>query len=489
MAVTEAIPTRQIADAAETPRPRMDSRHKLILVILLGAQFMLAVDFSILNVALPAIGKGLGFAIGNLQWVATAFALPAAGFTLLFGRIADLFGRRRLFLTGMALLAGASMIGGLAVSPAMLLTGRVIQGLATALVTPAAMSLLTTSFPEGPLRDRALGLNGSLLSAGFTTGAVFGGLLTDLLSWRWAFFINVPIGVIVLIVTPILVKESRTEHASKLDLPGAATVSGGLLALVYGIAEAGQRGWGSAVVLGSLAVGAVLLVTFWFVELHAAQPLASVRIMRRSTIKWGNLAGLVTFAMGSALIFLITVYLQKVLGYSALATGLVFGVLGVVAFVSGLLAPRVIGRFGTKASLVGGLVVQAAGTLPLLLLGTGRTSGVILALGVIAIAMVGHLTAIVSFMVTATSGLPNEEQGLATGITSMTQQVGLTVGIPVLSSVATSRINALHGTRSAGAAILSGIHVALVVNTALVLAGALLVAVFLRSTTAGKQVG
>lgn len=234
---------------------RLDGRLRLVLVVLLVAQFMLAVDFSILNVALPVIGAGLGFSLSGLQWIATAFALSAAGFTLLFGRIADLFGRRRPFLAGLAVLGLSSLAGGLATSPEMLLTARVFQGLATAAVTPAGLSLLTTSFPEGPLRQKALGLNGALMSAGFTAGAVLGGVLTDLLSWRWAFLVNVPVALAVLIIAPTVIKESRPAVRPKLDLPGATTVTLGLLALIYGLTLAGEHGWGSVAALGWLAAG------------------------------------------------------------------------------------------------------------------------------------------------------------------------------------------------------------------------------------------
>ena len=247
-------------------RARMTARQRMVLGLLLGAQFMLAVDFSILNVALPAVGKGLGFGLHALQWVASGFALPAAGLTLLSGRVADLFGRRRMFLIGMALLAAGSLVGGLAVSPAMLLTGRVLQGVATAIGTPAALSLLTTYFPEGPLRSRALGLNGALMAAGFTAGAVIGGVLTDLLSWRWAFLVNAPIAVFILAVTPKLVAGSRAAGGTRLDIPGAVTVTGGLLALVYGVTAAGERGWTAPVTLLSLAAAGALLVAFWFAE-------------------------------------------------------------------------------------------------------------------------------------------------------------------------------------------------------------------------------
>ncbi|MEU0597899.1 MFS transporter, partial [Streptomyces sp. NPDC006393] len=282
---------------------------RLTLVVLLVAQFMLAVDFSILNVALPAIGRGLGFSLGSLQWIATAFALCAAGFTLLFGRVADLFGRRRLFLGGLAVLGLASLAGGLATSPEVLVVARVFQGLATAAVTPAGLSLLTTAFPEGPLRRKALGLNGALMSAGFTTGAVLGGVLTDLLSWRWSFFINVPVAAAVLVIAPMVLPQSRPGERPRLDLPGALAVTLGLLAVVLGFTRAGENGWGDPTALGILAVGAVLLLVFRSVERRAAAPLVPVSVLTRRTVAFGNAAGVLAFATETSLVFLMTLYL------------------------------------------------------------------------------------------------------------------------------------------------------------------------------------
>ncbi|GGP04842.1 MFS transporter [Nonomuraea glycinis] len=442
---------------------RMSARQRLILLLLLGSQFMLAVDFSILNVALPVIGTGLGFELAGLQWVATTFALAAAGFTLLFGRIADLFGRRRLFLAGMALLGLSSLAGGLATSPTMLLVARVAQGLATAIVTPAGLALLTTSFPEGPLRAKALGLNGALMSAGFTSGAILGGLLTELLSWRWAFFVNVPVALAVLVAAPLVLTESRPARRPKMDLPGAVTVTAGLLALVYGLTRAGEHGFADPVALGGLAAGAVLLVAFWFVERRAASPLVPVTILARSTVKWGNLAGLVAFATETSLVFLLTLYLQKVLGYSALATGLSFGVLGIGTVLGGVIAPRMLARTGTGRGMTVAFAVQAAATASLALLGAG-SGWIWLLLVATFVGGVGNMVAIVAFMITATSGLPDSEQGLATGLATMTQQVGITMGIPIMSAVVTAAM----GT------VLQGVIVAILVNAALALAGVLI---------------
>jgi EmrB/QacA subfamily drug resistance transporter len=322
---------------------------RLTLVVLLVAQFMLAVDFSILNVALPVIGEGLGFSLGGLQWIATSFALCAAGFTLMFGRVADLFGRRRLFLGGLAVLGVASLLGGLATSPELLIAARVLQGLATAAVTPAGLSLLTTAFPEGPLREKALGLNGALMSAGFTTGAILGGVLTDLLSWRWSFLINVPVAAAVLIVAPMVIAESRPADRARLDVPGALTVTAGLLAVVFGLTQAGEHGWTSTTALLSLAAGLLLLLAFHRIERATDTPLVPVAILRRRSVAWGNITGMVAFLTETSLVFLLTLYLQQVLGFSPLAAGLSFGVLGLGTVLGGTFAPRVIARTSTRS--------------------------------------------------------------------------------------------------------------------------------------------
>ncbi|MFE5487601.1 MFS transporter [Streptomyces sp. NPDC056527] len=437
---------------------RMDGRMRLVLLVLLVAQFMLAVDFSILNVALPVIGEGLGFTLGNLQWIATAFALAAAGFTLLLGRVADIVGRRRLFLAGMALLGASSLVGGLATNPGMLMAARVAQGLATAAVTPAGLALLTSSFPEGPLRAKALGLNGALMSAGFTTGAVLGGVLTDLLSWRWAFFVNVPVALAVLLVAPAVLKESRPAVRPRLDIPGAITVTGGLLALVLGLTTEPL----------AIPLGVALLVAFWFVERRAASPLVPVRILTRRTVVLGNLAGLVAFVTETSLVFLMTLYLQDVLGFSPLAAGLSFGVLGAGTVLGGVYASRFIGRYGARAALVAGGLVQAAATLSLYALGDDGSLLWLLLAGTF-VGGVGNMLAIVGFMVTATSGLPDSEQGMATGLATMTQQIGITMGTPIMSAVVLTSTT-----------VLDGIGLAVLVNAAIVLAGALATSLFLR---------
>lgn len=368
---------------------RMSGRQKLALAVLLGAQFMLAADFSILTVSLPVIGDSLGFSLDSLQWITTGFALPAAGFTLLFGRIADLFGRRKVFLLGIVLLAAASLVGGFAQSSEVLVAARVAQGVATAISVPSALSLLTTTFPEGPLRQRALGLNGALLGGGFSAGALLGGALTELFSWRWSFLINVPVALLVLVGTLMVIPEGRAGGRTRLDVPGAVTVTGGLLALVFGITTAGHQGWAEPTVSIWLGVAVLLLIAFWFIELKSPNPLAPVRVLKRRTVGWGNFGGFASIAMATAISFTTTLYMQKVLGFSAFTTGVVIGLPGILTIVGGTIAPRLLGRIGAPAVLALSLVVQSAGYAVLLWLNDGD-SGVVLVLVALAVGFFGH---------------------------------------------------------------------------------------------------
>lgn len=429
-------------------------RESLVLLVLLGAGFLLALDFSILNVALPEIGAGVGLSNAALPWIAAAYALPAAGFTLLFGRLADLLGRRRLFLAGMILLIAASALGGLATTPEALLTARVLQGLAAAMSTPASLSLLTTHFGEGAARDRVLGFNGAILSGGFTVGALVGGALVSLISWRAAFLINVPVALAILVLTPFVVAASRVPERSVLDLPGAVTVTGGLLAGVYAIIERDWR-WG--------VLGVLLLAAFVVLELRASAPLVPLRILGRPTVRWGNGAGLVIFSMETAAIFLMTIYVQQSIGLSPVITGLVFGIPGLAAVSAGIFAGRFLGAFGTRRVLVTGMVVQGAATLPLAFVGPDRTALFVIVPALL-VGFFGHVTAIVAYTVAGTSGLPDHQQGLATGLTSMTQQVAITVGIPILGSLAATQATSQ-----------AGLRLALVIDAAVVVIGAALV--------------
>ncbi|GAA4469182.1 MFS transporter [Phytohabitans houttuyneae] len=432
-------------------------RQRLTLLVLLGAGFMLSVDFSILNVALPRMGEVVGMDLADLPWIASAYALPAAGFTLLFGRVGDLVGRRRMFITGIALLIVASLLGGFATSAALLLTARVLQGLANAIAIPAAMALLVTAVHDERARARVLGLNGALLSGGFTVGALVGGSLVSALDWRWAFWINVPVAVAIVAVTPFAVRESARPAGVKLDVPGAVSVTAGLLALVYGVS---MQNW------PAFAAGAVLLGIFWVIELRAKAPLASLTLLNRPNIKWGNLGGLIAFVMSTGVNFGLTIYMQDVLGLEPFTVGLVFGVPGLAAVVAGIVAGRLIGRYGYRTVLAAGLLTQGLMTVPLLWIGTS-TASLFIIVPSLFVLFFGHVTAIVAYTVTATSGLPDSQQGLATGLASLSQQVAVTIGIPIFGAIAATRTDILDGIKLAMQAQV----VAIVVAVALIWVG------------------
>ncbi|WP_149827970.1 MFS transporter [Streptomyces tailanensis] len=464
-------------DPVRHERTTLSARDRLVLFVLCAAQFMVALDFSVLNVALPVLGRDLGMSQSALQWAVTAFALPSGGFLLLFGRVGDLYGRRRLFLAGLALFGAASVLATFAWDPASFLAGRALQGLGAAAIVPTGMSLLTTTFPEGPARDRALGISGTLLSLGFTFGMVAGGVMTDVLGWRSTMGLLALFALVVLPLAPGLLPESRTPERPRLDIPGAITVTAGLLSLIYALSTAADRGFGHPDVLATLVAGLLLLTAFVAVESRTDTPLVSLPMLRRRTVAWGNLGGLVTFSMMSTVVFVLTLYFQETLGLSAFETGLVFGFQGVLSVVAGTYAAKVIGRLGARTTLVVSLFGQGVLTAALLALGTAGWS-VWLAAAAVSLASMCHLGAIISYGVTVTSGVPDEEQGLATGLVTSTQQVGITIGIPLLGVLATTSDD-----------LLTGVHLVLALDTAIVLAAAVLVAIGLRTAARGSREG
>lgn len=415
---------------------RMSPRDRWRLTVLMGVTFMLAVDFSVLNVALPDIGSDLHIPLNDLQWVVTAFTLPAAGLGLFFGRLGDLAGRRGVLLSAMLLLTVGSVLGAVATEAWVLIVARVLQGLATAAAAPTALALLTTTFREGPVRARALGLNGALLSAGFATGALLGGALTSSLSWRAAFWINVPVAVFVLVFAPFLFPESRPTVKTKLDFAGALTITLSLSCFVLGVSIAATGGFGDPRAVTLFAAALLLVALFTLIELRGSHPLVPLAVLKRKNVRWGNVAGLTTFAMMSSFAYLTTLFLQLVLGLDPVTTGAVIAIIGIVAVVGALFVPRLIGAVGQVRVLVGGLVVQGAGTVIVAFAGDHSGSILIICLG-LAVATLGHIASIIAYTVTATSGLPDDEQGLATGLTSTSQQVALALGTPVLAAAVT----------------------------------------------------
>ena len=426
----------------------MTAPQRRVAVLLLGTNFMLSVDFSILNVALPEIGRVVELDLANLPWVTTAFALPAAGMSLLFGRLGDLYGRRRLFLIGLSLLAAASLLGGVSTGPAALLAARALQGMAVAMTAPAALALLITAFADDRQRARVLGLNGTLLSAGFTVGALAGGMLVGVLSWRWAFLINVPFALAILALTPIVVPAARSPESVRLDIPGAASVTLGLFAFVFGIIERS---------LPALVAGLGLLALFIRIERRATAPLVAIGMLARPSVRWGNLAVLIIFSMEAGLVFLMTLYIQAVLRFGPLATGLIFGVPGLASAAAGIFAGRIIARRGARPVLVVALLVQGGLTAPLILLGTEST-WLWLLIPALFVGFLGHITAVVAATVIATSEVGDADAGLATGLVTTSQRIAVTIGIPILGAVMALRAD-----------LLAGIHVALVVDVLLTL--------------------
>ena len=427
----------------------MTARQRLVVVLLLGTNFMLSVEFSILNIALPEVGRAVGLDLADFPWVASAFALPAAGLSLLFGRLGDIYCRRRMFVAGLALLALASLLGGVATEPTLLLGARALQGIATAMTAPAALTLLITAFADERQRARVLGLNGTLLSGGFTVGALAGGMLVSALSWRWAFLINVPFALVILALTPFVVPAGRSpETGVRLDIPGSASVTLGLLAIVYGVIE-----W----FVPALIAGAILLALFLWIERRAEAPLVAIEMLVRPSVRWGNIAALTIFSMEAGLVFLMTLYLQDVLHFGPLTTGLVFGVPGLASVAAGVVTGRIIARRGARPVLLAALLVQGGLTAPLILLGT-QPFWLWLLVPALFVGFLGHITAVVAATVIATSDVADADAGLATGLVTTSQRVAVTVGIPLLGAVMVIRAD-----------LLAGIQLALAVDVVLTL--------------------
>ncbi|MFI7338372.1 MFS transporter [Streptomyces sp. NPDC050085] len=444
-------------------------RAWLILVTLAGATFMTGLDYSIVMVALPEIGRDLGFgSASGLQWVATACLLPTAGLLPLFGRLSDLLGRRRLFVTGTFLFTALSLVAAAAVSPGMLIAARAGQGVAAAMIAPTAIALMTAAFPEGPQRTRALAVNGALLSLGFVVGTIGGGVITSGLNWRWTMALLVALGSVVLTgALTVLPKQGDVRRASRLDVPGAALSGAGLFALVYAISTGAQAGWGSLPTVGSLLVAVVALAGFFLVEARHPAPLVPLGLLKRRTVKWSFLVGMVTYGMGGGATLILTLYMQDVLGWSPLETGFGFLGEGGAAFVAGFLASRIIARRGTAGALAVGLAVQAAGTGAMFLL-PGHANLVLLLVTSGAMGF-GHVLSVVAFVATITSGLSAEEQGVGGSLAQMPLYVGA-IGTAVLAAIASST----------GGSALGGMHHAFLAAGLIAAAGVPVAALLLR---------
>jgi EmrB/QacA subfamily drug resistance transporter len=415
--------------------PKLEARANAALALLCVAQLMLVLDFSIVNVALPSIKTALGFSNSSSQWVISAYALTFGGFLMLGGRGADLFGRRRVFMSGLALFSVASLIGGFATAPWMLVAARALQGVGGAIVSPASLSLLTTTFPEGPARNRAMGWFGTMSTVGFAVGMMLGGLLTDTVGWEWVMFINVPIGLVVIGLAPVLLPSGGDlPPRVGFDLLGAGLITAASAALVYALSDAESAGWGSPQTIGLLILAVVLAVGFFVVEGRVEHPLIPLEVFTRRNLMGANVVGFLLAAGVPAMILLATFHMQKHLGFSPWITGLAFMPHAVVAFFAARLVPRVVDRFGPRAIMAWGAAIFGGSVLLLVAIRPGGSYWIELLPG-LAITPIGILFGFIASMIAATSGMPDEEQGLASGMLSTFQQIGQALGLAVILNV------------------------------------------------------
>jgi EmrB/QacA subfamily drug resistance transporter len=422
-----------------------DERRWPALALLCVAQFVVVLDVTIVAIALPEIQASLGFSPADLQWVVSAYTLVFGGFLLLAGRAADLYGRRRLFMAGLALFSGASLVCGLAATPLALVASRVAQGLGAAIVSPSALSALTTTFPEGAGRARALGVWTAAAAGGGAAGWVLGGVLAEGLGWEWVFFVNVPVGVLGLALAPVLLEESRDESAPpRLDAAGAVTATAGLTLLVYGLTRAEAAGLGSAVTLGALSLALAFLGAFVLVEKRVRDPLVALDALRSRRLVGANLVALALTAATTPPMFLCTLYVQRVLGYSPAEAGLAFPPLNLSVVVGSLIGPRLTDRIGGRAAMVSGLLAIAAGVLLLARIPPGGGHlGHLLPSFVLMGAGLG--CASVASTASGTSAADDEKQGLVSGLLNAAAQVGTALGLAVLIPLSAARTDALAG--------------------------------------------
>jgi EmrB/QacA subfamily drug resistance transporter len=412
-----------------------DPRRWQALTLVCVAMFMTVLDVSIVNVALPSIKTSLDVAEKDLQWVITAYAISFGGFLLLGGRAGDLLGRRRLFMIGIAVFSLASLVCGLAGSIGVLVAARAVQGLGAAMISPATLSIIMTTFDEGAERNKALGIWGAMGGSGAAAGVLFGGILTKYAGWEWIFFVNVPVGALVLTLTPRVVRESRIAGLHGFDFPGAATITASLALLVYGISKAPDLGWASGQTIGLLAASAALLAAFVFIELHTAAPMMPFRIFRVRTVTGANVCGFLLGAVVFSNFFLLTLYVQQVLHYSALKTGLTFlATAGTVIPVAGI-SQALVTKLGVRPVIIVGLLLMTGGMLFYTQIPVNGTFVSNLLPGYLMVG-VGMAFSFIPMSIAALAGVEHREAGLASGLINTSQQIGGALGVAIAATVA-----------------------------------------------------
>jgi len=426
------------------------------LVLLCVAQFVDVMDFSIVNVALPSIQREFDASTQSLQWVVSAYALTYGGFLLLGARAADLFGRRRVFRLGLLIFSASSLLGGVAQSEGMLIAARAMQGIGAAIVSPAALSLITTIFTSDADRRRALSALAAVGSAALAGGVILGGILTDLLNWRWVLFVNVPIGVVAIALAPRLLPEARDADAPRLDLPGAVTATLGFVAAIFGLTRSESAGWASPQVIVPLVAAVVLLAAFVVIERRTKDALVPLRLFRLRTLAGGNAVMFLASAAFYPMFVLMSQYMQRVLGYSPLEAGLAFVPMALaVMLCSGFLSARATARVGIRPVLTIGMATMAVG---MFLLARSSQNGSFLSdvlPGTLVVAA-GIGSSFTAMLGAATAGVPDGDQGVAAGLINSSQQIGGAVGVAVLLTIATASTDAATG--SAAYTLLAGYH-------------------------------
>jgi EmrB/QacA subfamily drug resistance transporter len=447
---------------ADLARTGPDPRRWWALALLCSAYFMVILDVSIVNVALPSIQEDLHFKPDDLQWVLSAYALTFGGFLLLGGRVADVLGRRVVFMGGVALFTLASLACGLSGSEGMLIGARAVQGLGAAILSPAALSIITTTFDEGSERNKALGIWGAMGGSGAAVGVLLGGILTKALGWEWIFFVNVPIGAFVLATTRSIVKESRAGNATRhFDALGAVLVTSSLSLLVFALTQANRVGWGSAQTIGILIASAVLLAAFLAVELRSKAPLVPLGIFTRlRTLTGANVVSFLVGGLTFAMFFMLSLYMQQVLGLSALQTGAGYLAVALTAIVAAGVAQALVTKAGVKPVLITGVTLMGLGNLWFTQVSADGSYAVDLLPGFLAIG-VGLGFSFVPMSIAALAGVVPQEAGLASGLFNTSQQIGGALGVALFSTVATNRTSDLLAEgESRAAALTSGFTLA-----------------------------
>ena len=459
--------------------PRHATNPWLILVLVCFAQFMVVLDATVVNVALPSIQQDLGLSEANLQWIVNAYALAFGGFLLLGGRAGDLLGRKRLFLFGLVVFTIASLLNGLAVDSAMLIACRGLQGLGAAFISPAALAIISTTFEEGSERAKALGVWAAIAIGGSAVGLIVGGALTQLLSWPWIFFINIPVGIAVFGFSLWYLPESKVEgeHRS-FDVAGAVAVTAGLMSLVYAIVQGPEKGWTSAETIATFVFSAILLVGFVVIEQRSKAPLVRLSIFRVRSLLTANTTMFLVASGLFAMFFFNSLYLQRVLGYGPLKAGLAFLPFTFGIIVSAGLASRFAPRVGVRPVAIVGMAVTIAGMLYLTHIQANGTYAADL-LPALLLTSLGMGAVFLPLTLIATTGLDDEDQGLASGLFNTSQQIGGALGLAILTSLAASKTSSVHGV-SQSEALVDGFHVAFLGGALFIVAALLVFLALLR---------